>query len=284
VRRFGRVLPRLGRDRLLISLAPGSVELVRVASGLQPRVLEKRALDCDPAPGPEPWRNAIAALAAAAEQLRGERVDVTVVLSNHFARYAVVKSDATRVDAEEALALARFHFGRIYGEAAKEWDIRSSESARGAPRLASAVDIGLVPAIRECFPPRGAARLVSVQPYLMSAFNRWRNTIAQQDSWMLLIEPQRACLALLAGGQWTEVQTLRGEYPAPEDWAVLLDRQRLRSAIEPAPNTVHVHAPADWKFVSGEVHGWKMVALALPPLTGILPREDARFAVALTAR
>ena len=44
-----------------------------------------------------------------------EKLDLTVVLSNHFARYTIVQpqEDAT---AEEELALARFHFARIHGE------------------------------------------------------------------------------------------------------------------------------------------------------------------------
>ena len=83
-------MSRLWRDRLLVSLAPSSVALVRVAGRLRPRIIAKQVLDCDPAFGAEPWQGAVAALAAAAERLRAERVDATVVLSNHFVRYAIV--------------------------------------------------------------------------------------------------------------------------------------------------------------------------------------------------
>jgi len=275
---------RLWRDRLLVSLAPSSVAMLRVAGGLQPRILAKHSLDCDPAFGAEPWQGAVAALAEAAGPLRGERLDVTVVLSNHFVRYAIVTIDAALSGAEEQLALARFHFARIYGERAKGWDIRLSEGARGATRLASAVDSGLIPAIGACFPREGKARLVSVQPYLMSAFNQWRSSISTEGSWLLLVEPQSVCLALLAARKWAAVQTLRGEYADAGDWAALLDRQELRAGAEPALHTVHVHAPAAWKAVSGEARGWKLFGLTLPPLAGFAPLDDARYAMALTAR
>jgi hypothetical protein len=195
-----------------------------------------------------------------------------------------VNIDAALAGREEQLALARFHFARIYGERAKGWDIRLGDGPRGAPRLASAVDAGLIPAIGTCFPRDGKARLVSVQPYLMSAFNHWRSAMAKEDCWLLLVEPQRVCLALVAARKWASVQTLRGEYPDAQDWAALLDRQQLRADIEPAPHRAHVHAPAGWKAVSSGAHGWKLLGLTLPPLAGFAPLEDARFAMALTAQ
>ena len=159
-----------------------------------------------------------------------------------------------------------------------------SEVPRGAPRLASAVDAGLIQAIRTCFPRDSKARLVSVRPYLMSAFNRWGGTMAKDGAWLLLVEPQRACLALVAAHKWAAVQTSRGEFPAPEDWAALLDRQQLRADIASTPHTVFVHAPAGWKSIGNEARGWKFVGLSLPPLDGFLPLEDRYFAMALTAR
>jgi len=275
---------RLWRDRLLISLAPDAVALARVARGLRPRIAAKQTLECDPAYGAAPWQGALAALAAALEPLRGERVDATVVLSNHFVRYAIVRPDAALAGPAEELGLARFQFARIYGERAKGWDVRLSAARRGVPRLASAVDAGLVPAIGACFPRGAKARLVSVQPYLMAAYNHLRGAMPDGDAWLLLVEPQRACLALIASRRWAAVQTLRGEYPAPEDWTALLERERLRAEVASATRIAHVVAPAGSKAVTYESQGWKLNGLGLAPLEGFAPREDARFAMALAAR
>jgi hypothetical protein len=279
----------LWRDRLLISLAPGSVALARVAGlariagPLRARIVAKQALDCDPDFGAESWHGAAATLAAAIDPLRRERMNVTVVLSNEFVRYAIVPFDSAVVGQQEELALARFHFTKLHGERAKGWELRMSEGPRGAPRLASAVDAELIGAVRACFPRGGALRLVSVQPYLMSAFNLWRRTMTG-DLWLLLVEPRRACLALVGDRKWRAVHASRGEFPEAEDWAVLLDRQRLRTDAAPAGNTVLVHAPAGSGSMNAETHGWKFRGLALPALEGFLPLEDGRYTVALTAR
>lgn len=277
-------MSRLWPDQLLISLAPDSVALARVAGGLRPRIITKRAFDCDPAFGAEPWQGATAALAAAAGPLRGERLNATVVLSNHFVRYAIVPFDAAIANPDEELALARFHFAKVHGERARGWDVRLSEGPHGAARLASAVDAELIQAIRACFPPAGNARLVSTQPYLMSAFNRWRGTIADNGAWLLLVEPRRTCLALFAARAWAAVQTVRGEFPGPENWAELLDRQQLRADVATAPRIVLVHAPAGRNPVAEAAHGWSFLGATLPPLDGFLPLEDGRLAMALTAR
>ena len=277
-------MSRLWRDRLLASLAPGAVALARATGGLRPRIIAKQAIDCDPAFGPEPWQGAVEAFVTAIGLLRDERADVTVVLSNHFVRYAIVPLDPAINGPEEELALARFHFTRIHGERARNWEVRMDERRRGAARLASAVDAGLVQALRDCFPRKARTRLISVQPYLMSAFNLWRHTMAKEDAWLLLVEPRRACLALVADGVLATAQTSHGEFTTPEDWAQLLDRQQLRTEAAVVSHTVLVHAPESKKPVSAETRGWKFLGLALPPVDGFLPLEDMRLAVALTAR
>ena len=277
-------MSRLLPDRLLVSLAPGTVALARAARGLRPRIVSKQVIDCDPAFGAEPWQGAADTLAKAIEPLRGERVDVTVVLSNHFTRYAIVPFDTAITGPDEEFALARFHFTKIYGERARAWDVRMGSGRHGTPRLASAVDATLIQAVRACFPGNAKARLVSVQPYLMSAFNLWRGAMAKEDAWLLLVEPQRTCLALVAAGAWATVQTANGEFSAPEDWALLLDRQQLRTEAASASRTVLVHAPEARKTVSVETRGWKFLGLAPPPVDGFLPLDDGRLAMALTSR
>ena len=138
--------------------------------------------------------------------------------------------------------------------------------------------------LRASFPASVKARLASLQPYLMSAFNLWRSTVAKEDAWLLLVEPQRICLALVAGGKWSNVQGSNGEFPDPEDWALLLDRQQLRTEAAPASRTVLVHAPDSRKNVFIETGGWKFLGLAPPPIDGFLPLEDRPLAMAVTAQ
>lgn len=274
---------RSWRERLLIGFAPDEVTFVRVKGWPRPRVTAKRAVPCDPAFGSEPWHGAATALKDAAERLRGERLDVMVAVSNHFVRYALVPWNDSLASAEEELAFARHHFARIHGERAKSWTLRVSEGPTDAPRVASAIDNALLEAVRGCFPPGGKMRLVSIQPYLMAAFNCWRGPLAQTGSWFLIAETGRACLALCGKDRWQAVLNTKGSFSAPEELVTLLDRERHRIGDGEPLNTVLVHAAHSNAIRLPQVGGWKFERLTLPPLEGYSPLEDGRYAMALAA-
>ncbi len=275
---------RLFSDRLLIALAPDSLALVRLQGVFRPRVSEKRTVACDPAFGAEPWQGAVAALLQIAEGIKNANVNVTVVLSNHFVRYALIPWSAALGNAEEETAFVRYCFAKVHGERSKGWELRSSRAPAGSVRIASAVDSTLVQAIRASFPAGARAKLASVQPYLMSAFNRWRALVKGARAWFLLVEPQRACLAHLENGRWTTVRNSRGGFDDPARWAELLDRERHLVGGSGAADGVYVHAPRSWTAPSAEAQGWTFKSLTLAPVEGLAPAEAEPFAMALCAR
>ena len=275
---------RLFSDRILIALAPDSLALLRISGVVRPRVSEKRAIACDPALGTEPWQGAVAALGQLAEETRDANADVTVVLSNHFARFILVPWSEGLGNAEEQTAFVRYCFAKVHGgERSKNWDLRLTPTPAGSARIASAVDAPLVQAVRAAFPAAARAKLVSVQPYLMSAFNRWRKDVKGESAWFLLVEPQRACLARLEGGRWSAVRNTRGNFDEPGQWAGLLDRERHRVGGDEASEGVYVHAPRNGKALSVEGEGWNFRSLALDPAEGLAPAESKPFAMALCA-
>ena len=195
-------MSRLFPERLRLRLAPAEVS----AGG--------RVLACDPDFGPAPWQGALAALRGL--ELK-DRCRVTVLLANQFVRYAVVPwSDALATEAEEE-AYVRHHFARIHGERAKSWALRWSGG------LAAAVDAQLIEEIRRSFPRTGKAKLDSVQPEFMAAFNRARGAIPASGAWLVLADAERACIALHVRGRWLSVQNARGP------WRPLLERERHRA-------------------------------------------------------
>jgi hypothetical protein len=151
------------------------------------------------------------------------------VLSNHFVRYTVLPEQDGSATPEEEIALARFQFTKIHGERVKGWEVRVSEE------LACAIDTALLEGLRGCFPRTGKARLVSVQPYLMAAYNRSRRRIPREGAWLLLAESGRTCLARVAAKGWASVHNGR-EVDAEE----LLERERSRASGEPLPPQVLV--------------------------------------------
>lgn len=230
-------------ERLFVSLAPESFALARAAG---------------------PGRVVAGGLDALREAIAAEGpVRATVVLSNRLVRYALVPFDPAVSGAGEEAALARFHFVRIHGERAKAWDIRLGE-AHGAARLACAVDAGLVDALRACF--AGKARLVSIQPYLMAAFNRVRARLERAPAWLAMLERGRACLALASCDGWHAVQSLRLAKDEPDEVIAMLERESLRCPV-PSPRRALVHGAR-----IGDTGGWHVVQL-----------EDGPYAMALAA-
>jgi hypothetical protein len=268
-------------DRLLIGLAPDALSLLRIPGAARPRVTEKRTLPCDPALGAEPWEGAAATLARLGDELARVSSRVTIVLSNHFARYVLVPWSEGLAKAEEETAFARYCFAKIHGERSKDWDLRLSPAHSGSTRIASAIDAPLVQAVKAAFPFK--AKLVSIQPYLMSAFNRCRAQVKGARAWFLLVEPERTCLARIEQGQWAAVRNTRGSFPGPEQWAGILDRERHLAGGEGTTEDVYVHAPLGWKTPSSETNGWTFKNLASAPVGGLTPTESAQFAMALCA-
>jgi hypothetical protein len=216
-------------------------------------------VEADPGYGAEPWHGVAEALRREAEAWRRERMRVSVVLSNHFVRYALVPQ-AGAVNREEEVALARFQFARIHGDRAKSWEVRLSPEVRG-DRLGCAVDRELVESLKACFPRSGKARLHSVQPHLMAAFNRWRGRIPRSGAWLLLAEADRVCLALLSAKGWRGLYNTRGGAAGPKEWAELIARERHRAGADMVPEVVLVR-PASRPDLLGLDDAPEMLALS----------------------
>jgi hypothetical protein len=229
-------------DRLLLSLEPHALAALRLSGGPKPKVLGRQRIEADPAYGAEPWHGVLEALKREAAAWRTARARVEVVLSNHFVRYALIARQGAAASRDEELALARFQFAKIHGERAKSWEVRVSRE-RGAAQLACAVDAALLAELKACF-AQGKAKLVSAQPLLMSAFNRWRGRIPKEGAWLALGEPDRVCLALVAANGWRALHNGRGHAAAAQDWSELIAREQQRASGEALPRLVLMRSAA----------------------------------------
>jgi hypothetical protein len=218
-----------------------------------------------------------------ARELAAVTADVTIVLSNHFVRYALVPHRSNLESDTEDLAFARYCFSRIHGDRSGTWETLLSGSPARGVRVASAVDTAVLEAVRACFPPRGKLRLVSLQPYLMTAFNRWRRRIKGASAWLLLPEPGRACLARLERGSWAGVQNVKGAFDAPRQWAALLDRERNLADGTQMPFEVLVCTDREAERQESTAGPWRFRRLPAATLPGLASPCDAAVSMALCA-
>ncbi len=189
------------RDRYCAVLRPDRVDLIRLKRGFKPVLDLKQSVPVAAGTEGAPWLPAVAALR---EMIAGDAVargDLTVVLSNHFVRYLLVPWDEQVGSIAEYEGYARIAFEDVFGETARAWTYASRRSAIGAPRLAGAID-GELPQRAAAGRRRDKLQLISVQPYLMAAFNRLGESFRKRDFFFLLAEPGRACVLAAVGGHW----------------------------------------------------------------------------------
>jgi hypothetical protein len=157
------------------------------------------------------WLGAVQALPELLASCRGK--DTSIVVADQFVRYALLPWSDTLKTHEQWLGLARHRFTAIHGPVAADWEIRFAETAPAGPRLACAVDRGLVDALAAASDAH-AVNLVSVQPFLVAAFNRLRAGVIAPGSscWLVVEEPGRLTLALLLRGVWATIRSRRADW------------------------------------------------------------------------
>ena len=159
-------------------------------------------------PAADDWRAAVEALPAILQSNRSR--DASVVLADQFVRYALLPWNEAAKSAEQWLALGRHRFAALHGAAAAEWDVKVTETAPRGARLACAVDRELLQAILAAFVAAGVT-LVSVQPFLVAAFNRIRRDVGNGSCWIVVEEPGRLTLALIQRGAWVAIRSRRSD-------------------------------------------------------------------------
>lgn len=268
------MLPLL-RDKLCITMSPDQVEMVRLGRGLQPVVVSRRTVPCDTvAPDEAPWAKALDSLDAGLRALGGEKMDAEVVLSNHFVRYALVPWSEEISDESEAQAFTRYCFTQTYGNDAQRWALRTSQSGYGETQVSSAVDQDLLDGLDRISTAR-SLRLVSMQPYFMTAFNRWRNQLRGFVMWFVVAEPGRLCVSRLQQGRWCNLQAVK----ADDDWLDtlknLLEREFLVSEAGTERGEVYLFAPGYVEEVI--LPGW--VINRLQARHGAVPDMEIQFGI-----
>lgn len=203
------------------------------------------------------WRSSLGAL----DELLASRkaAEASVVLADAFTRYVLLPWNETLKSAEQWLALARHRFAGLHGARAAEWQVEVSETAPSGPRLACAIDKELLDALKAKFASSGT-RLVSVQPFLVAAYNRIRASVAGDSCWVVVEERGRLTLVLIQRGAWLAIRSRRCD----ERWRLvlpeILERESAFLGISEPCTRVIVCAQAGFDTAMHE--NWRAHALS----------------------
>jgi hypothetical protein len=215
-----------------IGLTPDRLVCAGYYGGWRSTVTRKEMIAVEAPRNSADWKPAVDALPAALARFRGGRRAVTVILSNHFVRYALLPWIPALKTDEEWLSLARDRLAIVHGTTSEQWDVRSSQTTSAGPRVACAVDRALLDALEARIGADGGT-LVSVQPYLMAAFNRMRPAIGTDSCWLAVEEPGRLTLALIQGGVWTAIRTRQADAQWQTMLQDILERESAMLGVDP---------------------------------------------------
>lgn len=259
-------MSRLRTSTLQVELAPDQLNLAQIERtltlrGVRTTVTSEWLAAAAAEPNAAPWRGAVQALGEALPGLAARPTRVSVILSSHLVRYALVPWSDALSDADEDAAFARHCFERVYGDVAAQWELRVSDAGDGAPRLASAVDAALPGALREVFAAAGM-RLESIQPSLMAVYNDYRRRLNGRHAWLALLEPGRLCLALLRHGRWMRVRSVRIGPAWRDELAQVLGRETYLADPQAAARDVFLWACGLRDVALPENDGWQYHLMA----------------------
>ena len=272
-------------QELRVAVCPDQVALLQMQRRLTLRGPRRTLHDayivpCDGAGGGQPWRAALVELEAALPGYAGGRNAATVILSNHFMRYALVPWQDELADAEEELSFARHCFTRIYGDSAQQWVLRLSPQGHEAPRLASAADAELLDALRAVFDRSGIA-LRSIQPHLMAAFNGLRGQLGRRSGWFALLEQGNLCLALLHRGSWQRLRSQRIGAAWPLELPLILEREAYLADMPAVPHEVFLWNAGPDATPLPQTDLWQFRALNPAPEPDAAPDQGPHLAWAM---
>ncbi len=231
----------LWRDEIAVLIAPRRLALTRMRRGLRPQCIADTRRQLEEG-APTDWRPALAALRICLSEAGWQGANVRAVLSNHWARYAIVPWAADVASDDEQLAHARICLGNIYGSIADQWRIGISDSPPGKARVACAMEAALLDELTSLIAACGS-RLTSVQPQLVASYNGWRRQLGETSGWFVNIDEGSLAAARLVADGWDRVYSAR----IGSDWSVELQRLRTfgRLAARDSWNgRVFVAAPA----------------------------------------
>ena len=189
----------LFRDRLEVAFAADRLTISHASPGLRARTAYTHLDVPAAAAGAPSWQAALTVLRAYMHKHK-RPCELTVVVSNAFARYQLLPAQPAIEGFAEEEAFVRFKFREAYGDAADSWLFSWGPGLNSEPQPVAAIDRALLDGL-EALCAESGSRLASVQPYLMALFNR----VGRNDLDVVVYEGGRVCALSMRRGSCQQV-------------------------------------------------------------------------------
>jgi hypothetical protein len=214
----------LWRDRTAVFVGADAVQVARYAAGLRSAPTERHRIAFDSTG--ERWQNLFDALRSALGLLTKRRGDASVVVSNHYVRFALVADAGKLRNHAERLVAARHTLQAVYGDAAARWRVALDGASSKGAAIAAGMDAELVDGVVAALTAANL-RTRTVQPLFATAANAARRTLGTGPAWFGVAEPGRLALAYVERGAWQSLRSHRLRAGLNEELPILLEQSRL---------------------------------------------------------
>lgn len=266
----------LWRNQLRVVLCADKVIVLFMGKGMRTQIKHQAILPCACLVGMPAWHSALATLARWLEDNSINKAAVTVTLSDHFVRYALLPfSEEVKTSTEEQV-LAQILLEEIYGESAKKWQVQIGEAGRfSEARLVAAMDEQLLDEIKKACVIE-TLHLKIVAPYFVLAFNQFCRRMQDADCLFAVIEAGQMMAASFRNGQLFSVRRTLLSDDFTESLLNALQREVIMSGLDSNTTPIYLHLAKKLEGIFPEKLGLNIQVLELGKVDGV----DERFAMA----
>jgi hypothetical protein len=235
-------------DELHVMLQPQRITLSRIGRGGKCLARQSMAVEQDTCGSTLPlWQAALATLHPWLQQRSWQGCRPTVVLSGHFAQYALILWNAGLATPDERQAYARHCFLQAYGEAARDWDLRIGTTGYGRTAIASGVAPELLQALQAAFAEAGMP-LARIHPYLTVAVDDLRRRRLPASFCLAVPEAGRLLLALIDNGDWRSLRSFAAEPDMAAQLQALIERESIVAGLDTAHWPLWLYGPEAGRY------------------------------------
>ena len=190
----------LWRDEIGLFIAPKRIVLARMKRGIRPvNVAERNMVVATRATND--WEATLDTLEVCLEDSIWHGVNLRLIVSDTYARYAIVPWSDALSDADERLQHARLCMANTFGDIVSQWTVTVSDAPPGSSQVACAIPTALLERIRALTEAHDLT-IKSVQPQLIAAFNGWRDRLPRGDAWFVSLDEGSLAAAHFTSTQW----------------------------------------------------------------------------------
>jgi hypothetical protein len=206
------------------------------------------------------WQCAITQLDALIVAMKiKSKSQLHITLASDFVRYLTLPPQQIYMSVAEKLAYATAAYREIYGSVVDDWEVRLQDTPTQETTIVAAIDKKLLEALNQTA-VKHQLKLITVKPYLMSAYNSLAKQIGGSSGYLVIVEFKRLLLINLFQGQCVNVRV----FHLGSDWQSELNNLMVRESVlsDNKKAEILVYAPVQKNIVINKIEGWQLKRIA----------------------